>query len=102
MRVSHPISTRVPKIRDVVAARGGHGDPTDLYFPDLSFRPPKRDKIPVVLKPVELEKFLREQRSRYQRGSGGNIESADPAPARATGIHQRRARQWDDGDHRFP
>src|SRR5712691_9310419 len=54
--------------RDLVSARGGQADPTDLYFPDLSFRPPKRDKIQMVLKPGEADKNLREQRTRYQRG----------------------------------
>jgi len=57
-----------PLYRDVVAARGGRADPTDLYFPDLSFRPPKRDKIPVALKAADADKSLREQRGRYQRG----------------------------------
>ncbi len=90
--------------RDVVAARGGQADPTDLYFPDLSFRPPKRDKIPVVLKPVELEKFLREQRSRYQRGflkwlkndSGGaeEMRSAVAAVEATQGLTSQRAFWW--------
>jgi chemosensory pili system protein ChpA (sensor histidine kinase/response regulator) len=57
-----------PLYRDMVLARGGQADPTDLYFPDLSFRPPKRDRISVTLKVGEAEKYLREQRSRYQRG----------------------------------
>src|SRR5438445_7646579 len=57
-----------PLYRDMVSARGGRADPTDLYFPDLSFRPPKRDKVRVALKPSEADKHLREQRSRYQRG----------------------------------
>src|SRR5258706_472415 len=57
-----------PLYRDVVAARGGRADPTDLYFPDLSFRPPKRDKIPVPMKAADADKSLREQRGRYQRG----------------------------------
>jgi chemosensory pili system protein ChpA (sensor histidine kinase/response regulator) len=57
-----------PLYRDVVAARGGRADPTDLYFPDLSFRPPKRDRIPIPLKAADADKSLREQRGRYQRG----------------------------------
>lgn len=90
--------------RDVVAARGGQADPTDLYFPDLSLRPPKRDKIPVVLRPVELEKFLREQRSRYQRGflkwlkndSGGaeEMRSAVAAVEATQGLTSQRAFWW--------
>ena len=54
--------------RDVVTARGGHADPTDLYYPNLSFRPPKRDKIAGAMKAGESDKYLREQRGRYQRG----------------------------------
>jgi chemosensory pili system protein ChpA (sensor histidine kinase/response regulator) len=57
-----------PLYRDVVTARGGHAEPTDLYFPNLSFRPPKRDKSTGALKAAESEKYLREQRGRYQRG----------------------------------
>src|SRR5262245_35613740 len=57
-----------PLYRDVVSARGGHADPTDLYYPNLSFRPPKRDRTTSVLKAGEAEKSAREQRGRYQRG----------------------------------
>jgi len=57
-----------PLYRDVVGARGGHADPTDLYYPNLSFRPPKRDKSTGIPKAGETEKSLREQRGRYQRG----------------------------------
>ena len=57
-----------PLYRDLVSARGGQADPTDLYFPNLSFRPSKRDKIQIALKPGEADKHLREQRTRYQRG----------------------------------
>jgi chemosensory pili system protein ChpA (sensor histidine kinase/response regulator) len=57
-----------PLYRDVVSARGGRADPTDLYYPNLSFRPPKRDKGAGIPKPGEADKHLREQRGRYQRG----------------------------------
>ena len=57
-----------PLYRDVVSARGGRADPTDLYYPNLSFRPPKRDKGAGIPKPGETDKHLREQRGRYQRG----------------------------------
>jgi chemosensory pili system protein ChpA (sensor histidine kinase/response regulator) len=57
-----------PLYFEAVVARGGQANPTDLYFPDLSFRPPKRDKNPVALKPGEADEFLRDQRARYQRG----------------------------------
>src|SRR5205809_6837785 len=54
--------------RDVVTARGGHADPTDLYYPNLTFRPPKRDRLAGALRAGETDKYLREQRGRYQRG----------------------------------
>ena len=54
--------------RDVVTARGGRADPTDLYYPNLTFRPPKRDKVAGASKAGDSDKYLREQRSRYQRG----------------------------------
>src|SRR5499426_48897 len=57
-----------PLYRDVVKVRGGHPDPTDLYFPNLSIRPPRRDKSTGILKAAESDKYLREQRGRYQRG----------------------------------
>jgi chemosensory pili system protein ChpA (sensor histidine kinase/response regulator) len=90
--------------RDLVAARGGQADPTDLYYPDLSFRPPKRDKAPAVLKPGEAEKFLREQRSRYQRGflkwmkkdAGGvdDMYAAVEAIESMQGLTSQRAFWW--------
>ncbi len=55
--------------RDLVAARGkGQADPIDLYFPDISPRPPRRDKPLVTLAPDALAAFYRDQRGRYQRG----------------------------------
>src|SRR5882762_8482069 len=54
--------------RDVVTARGGRADPTDLYYPNLTFRPPKRDKLAGALRAGDSDKYLREQRGRYQRG----------------------------------
>src|SRR5439155_26403217 len=53
---------------DVVTARGGHADPTDLYYPNLTSRPPKRDRLAGALRAGETAKYLREQRGRYQRG----------------------------------
>ena len=90
--------------RDVVAARGGHADPTDLYYPNLSFRPPKRDKAAGALKASESDKYLREQRSRYQRGflkwlkndsSGAeDMRAAVEAVEAAQGPGSQRAFWW--------
>jgi len=66
----------LPVYREVVAARASadgkegtpEADPIDLYFPDLSARPPRREKTPVVLHIEETQKYFREQRARFQRG----------------------------------
>jgi len=93
-----------PLYRDVVIARGGHPDPTDLYFPDLSFRPPKRDKTPVALRAGDADKYLREQRARFQRGflkwikddASGAEEMRDAIEAieGAQGLTSQRAFWW--------
>src|SRR5215471_6946228 len=57
-----------PLYREVVKIRGGQADPTDLYYPNLSFRPPRRDRSTGVVIAGESEKQLRDLRGRYQRG----------------------------------
>ena len=64
----------LPLYRDLRAMRAGAAvgadavEAVDLYFPELSFRPPWRDKAPVQLHPEESAKYFRDQRTRYQRG----------------------------------
>jgi chemosensory pili system protein ChpA (sensor histidine kinase/response regulator) len=93
-----------PLYRDVVIARGGRPDPTDLYFPDLSFRPPKRDKTPVALRAGDADKYLREQRAHFQRGFlkwlKGDVSGAEEmrdaveAIEGAQGLTSQRAFWW--------
>src|SRR5690348_10671770 len=93
-----------PLYRDVVTARGGHADPTDLFYPNLAFRPPKRDRSTGVLKAGDAEKYMREQRGRYQRGllkwlkndvSGAeDMRSAIEAIESAQGPGAQRAFWW--------
>ncbi len=55
--------------RDVAKLRGREGvDPVDLYFPDLTRRPPRRDKAPVEVPAGQGPQYFRDQRGRYQRG----------------------------------
>jgi chemosensory pili system protein ChpA (sensor histidine kinase/response regulator) len=93
-----------PLYRDVVKARGGQADPTDLYYPNLSFRPPRRDRSTGVQKPAESEKQLRDLRGRYQRGllkwlkkdaSGAeDMRAAVEAIETAQGSSPQRAFWW--------
>src|SRR5712691_8299002 len=90
--------------RDVVTARGGHAHPTDLYYPNLSFRPPKRDQVAGALRVGESDKYLREQRGRYQRGflkwlkndasGAGDMRAAIEAIEAAQGPTSQRAFWW--------
>jgi chemosensory pili system protein ChpA (sensor histidine kinase/response regulator) len=55
--------------REVAKARGRDGvDPVDLYYPDLTRRPPRREKAPVELPAGQTPQYYRDQRGRYQRG----------------------------------
>src|SRR5437660_1004151 len=90
--------------RDVVTARGGRADPTDLYYPNLTFRPPKREKLAGAFRAGHSDKYLREQRGRYQRGllkwlkndaSGAeDMRAAIEAIEAAQGPSSQRAFWW--------
>ncbi|HSD42988.1 MAG TPA: Hpt domain-containing protein [Burkholderiales bacterium] len=55
--------------RDVAKLRGREGvDPVDLYYPDLTRRPPRREKPPVDVPAGQGQQYYRDQRGRYQRG----------------------------------
>jgi chemosensory pili system protein ChpA (sensor histidine kinase/response regulator) len=95
-----------PLYRDLAKSRAAARDvdQTDLYFPDLSFRPPKRDGAAPAMKPGEVEQVLRDQRGRYQRGflrwlkgdSGGaaDMREAVAAIEAAQGQTSQRAFWW--------
>ena len=55
--------------REVQTARGLRNvSATDLFFPDLSIRLPRRDVQVRKLQPAELQVFLRQERAHFQRG----------------------------------
>ena len=55
--------------REIQAARGqGLVSATDLFFPDLTARPPRRDGPAKKIAPDEFHKLLRQERGRFQRG----------------------------------
>ncbi len=59
----------LPLYREIQAERGmSRVSAADLFFPDLSVRPPRRD-VPARKMPLEeFQKFLKQERGRFQRG----------------------------------
>jgi len=65
---NHPVLL-FPVYRDLAAARGKEApDAVDLYYPDLTRRPPRRERAPVALTGEALTQHYRDARARYQRG----------------------------------
>ncbi|RIX47370.1 MAG: response regulator [Rhodocyclales bacterium GT-UBC] len=58
-----PVYMALSEARGVKTARA-----SDLFFPDLSLRPPKRGNQNAGLKPEDLRKVLKSERMRYQKG----------------------------------
>ena len=54
---------------EIQRARGQQRiSPSDLFFPDLTVRPPRRESMAGKMAPNELQRFLRQERGRFQRG----------------------------------
>ena len=59
----------LPAYQAMAAARGSERiRPSDLFFPDLSLRPPKRQAPAGKLTPDQLKTLLKQQRARFQKG----------------------------------
>ncbi len=71
-----PVYLDLAKARGIPTARA-----SDLFFPDLSLRPPKRLAAPPKLTPEALRQVLKTERSRYQKGLLGWLTKPDQAEA---------------------
>ena len=59
----------LPLYREVQTARGQERiSATDLFFPDLSVKPPRRNSAVQTLDRSEFQRLLRQERARFQRG----------------------------------
>ncbi|MDA0189213.1 MAG: Hpt domain-containing protein, partial [Proteobacteria bacterium] len=59
----------LPLYREIQSARGlPRVSPTDLFFPDLGIRPPRRATSLQAMKHDDFLKLLRQERARFQRG----------------------------------
>jgi chemosensory pili system protein ChpA (sensor histidine kinase/response regulator) len=73
--------------REVQAARGVERvAASDLFFPDLSVRPPRRQGAAKTMDDGQLAALLRHERSRFQRGLLGWLR----APEQTAGIDEMR------------
>ena len=55
--------------REVQQARGFERiSASDLFFPDLTARPPRREAATIKTSPGEFQRLLRQERARFQRG----------------------------------
>lgn len=61
---------RLLPTHQALARLGGtaRAQPSDLFFPDLSLRPPRREASAPALSQGELRKVLKSERMRYQKG----------------------------------
>ncbi len=67
----------MPVYQELLAARGRTRiSATDLFFPDLSLRPPRRAPAQQLSR-AELQQLLRTQRARFQRGLLAWLRNAD-------------------------
>ena len=58
-----PICASLAQIRGLPPVHPG-----DLFYPDLSLRPPRSTVVPPTLAPDEMKRLLRKQRTRFQKG----------------------------------
>lgn len=58
-----PICSRLAEVRGLPPVHPG-----DLFYPDLSLRPPKSSVVPPALPPEQMKQVLRKQRMRFQKG----------------------------------
>jgi len=91
--------------RDLAAARGkDSADPVDLYYPDLSRRPPRRERAPTQHTGDALIQHYRDARARYQRGlvklikkdptGAEDMRAAVAAVEAAQGVPAQRTFWW--------
>lgn len=70
----------LPVYLSLAALRGQSAvHPSDLFYPDLSLRPPRRALPSAVLDPEQLQRALKAERMRYQKGLLSWLQKPDEA-----------------------
>jgi len=62
--------------------------PSDLFFPDLTIRPPKRIDAPVRLAPEAFRQTLKSERMRFQKGLLAWLRNPPGSPVASQGLQQ--------------
>ncbi|MGE5387136.1 MAG: Hpt domain-containing protein [Betaproteobacteria bacterium] len=79
----------LPIYKELSVARGSDRlRPSDLFFPDLTVRPPKRTEPMVRLSPDEFRKCLKTERMRFQKGLLAWLKNPPGSPAAADGLEK--------------
>ncbi|KXB29569.1 hybrid sensor histidine kinase/response regulator [Dechloromonas denitrificans] len=72
----------LPVYQELAAVRGiATAQASDLFFPDLSLRPPKRPAVAVAMNPEALRQVLKKERARYQKGLLSWLKKPEEAEA---------------------
>ncbi|HRE17081.1 MAG TPA: Hpt domain-containing protein [Rhodocyclaceae bacterium] len=72
-------------------ARGTRVRPSDLFFPDLAVRPPKRTEPANKLPPEEFKKLLKSERMRFQKGLLAWLKNAPDSTVAQNGLTEMRS-----------
>ncbi len=82
----------LPVYKELSVARGlDRLRPSDLFFPDLTVRPPKRTEPMVRLSPDEFRKTLKTERMRFQKGLLAWLKNPPSSSAAADGLEKMQA-----------
>ncbi|HTY99917.1 MAG TPA: Hpt domain-containing protein, partial [Rhodocyclaceae bacterium] len=70
----------LPAYRRLAAARSlAEPSPSELFFPDMSLRPPRREQEPAPVAADTLPRYLRAARTRFERGLLRWLRDRDPS-----------------------
>ena len=79
-----------PVYQALSAARGTRVRASDLFFPDLAVRPPKRAEPPTKLAADDFKKLLKSERMRFQKGLLAWLKNAPDSAIAQNGLTEMR------------
>mgnify|MGYP001385458158 CR=1 FL=1 len=80
----------LPVYQALNSARGARIRPSDLFFPDLAVRPPRRAEAITKLATDEFKKLLKSERMRFQKGLLAWLKNAPETSVAQNGLSEMR------------